>query len=113
MTSDRVAQFTSSVWQSTMSRLGIGVSTTMAYHPQSSEIVERFHRTLKAALRCAVRASKSWSRSLPWVLLGIRNAPRVDTATSTAEVMFGVPLRVPGACFREERGLQPRENTSV
>ena len=100
VTSDRGVQFTSTVWQSAMQRLGIGVSATASYHPQSNGIVERFHRTLKDALRSAVRTSKSWNRSLPWVLLGLRNAPKLDTATSTAEVMFGVPLRVPGICFR-------------
>ena len=61
---------------------------------------ERFHRTLKDALRSAVKASSSWSRSLPWVMLGIRNVPKLDTATSTVEVVYGVPLRIPGACFQ-------------
>ena len=107
MTSDRGAQFTSAVWQAVLSRLGVKVAATTAYHPQSNGVVERFHRTLKDALRCSVRASRSWMRSLPWVLLGIRNAPKLDTATSTAEVMFGVPLRILGACFQGEVVHQP------
>ena len=41
------------------------------------------------------------------MLLGIRNAPKLDTSTSTAEVVFGVPLRVPGACFRGDREHEP------
>ena len=101
VTSDRGAQFTSQAWQSSLQRLGIRVSTTTAYHPQANGIVEQFHRTLKNALRCAVRASRSWTRSLPWVLLGLRNAPRTDTATSTAEILYGTPLRVPGLCFQD------------
>ena len=44
----------------------------------------------------------SWSRSLPWVLLGLRNAPRTDSAASTAEVVFGTPLQIPGLCFQDE-----------
>ena len=103
VTSDRGAQFTSGVWQAAMARMGIKVSTTTAYHPQSNGLVERFYRALKDALRCAVRTSQSWAKALPWVLLGLRNAPKLDTATSTAEVVFGVPLRVPGACFQTEQ----------
>ena len=106
VTSDRGAQFTSAVWQSALSRLGINVSATTAYHPQSNGIVERFHRTLKNVLRCAVRSSKLWTRSLPWVLLGIRSAPKIDMATSTAEVLFGAPLHIPGLCFQNEQSTK-------
>ena len=107
---DRGAQFTSELWKRTLAKLGIKASTTTAYHPQGNGLVERFHRSLKNALGCAIRASKSWSRSLPWVLLGIRNAPRLDTATSTAEVMYGAPLRVPGACF--QAGQEARKSAT-
>ena len=100
VTTDRGAQFTSELWRRTLERLGIQAKATTAYHPQANGLVERFHRTLKGALRCAVRANQSWTRALPWVLLGVRNAPKLDTATSTAEVMYGISLRVPGACFQ-------------
>ena len=85
------------------------VTTTTAYHPQANGIVERFHRTLKATLRCAVKTSQSWTRSLPWVLLGLRNAPKLETSTSTAEVVYGTPLCVPGLCFQDEQA--PRRST--
>ena len=110
VTSDRGAQFTSQLWHTALQRLGIHVSATTAYHPQANGVIERFHRTLKNALRCAVRSSRSWTRSLPWVLLGLRNAPRADTATSTAEVLYGTPLRVPGQCFQDE---QSRSRSAV
>ena len=103
VTTDRGAQFTSEAWRTALSRLGIGVSATTSYHPQANGMVERFHRSLKNSLRCSVRASKSWSRSLPWVLLGLRSAPKQDTTTSAAEVVFGVPLRIPGRCFQSEQ----------
>ena len=100
VTSDRGAQFTSKAWNGSMERLGIQATTTTAYHPQANGLVERFHRSLKNALRCT--ATNSWTKSLPWVHLGLRNAPRSDTATSAAEVIYGTPLRVPGLCFRQE-----------
>ena len=110
VTSDRGAQFTSKLWKKTLGGLVIQVSATASYHLQANGVVERFHRTLKTALRCAVNASKLWSRSLPWVLLGLNNAPRIETATSAAEVVFGIPLRVPGLCFQTE---QPKLRTAA
>ena len=101
VTSDRGAQFTSDRWQQSLARLGITASTTTAYHPQANGIVEHFHRTLKNALRCAASGSASWVAHLPWVLLGLRNAPKDDTDMSTAEVLYGVHLRIPGLCFTE------------
>ena len=100
--SDRGAQFTSQAWAKFLTGWGILVSTTTAYHPQASGLVERFHSSLKNALRCAAPASNSWTRLLLWVLLGLRNAPRSNTATSAAEVLYGTPVRIPGLCFRQE-----------
>ena len=102
ITSDRGAQFTSKAWKTSMEKLGISVALTTSYHPQSNGLVERFHHSLMNALRCAVTETKSWTRALPWLLLGLRNAPRTDTATSAAEVLYGTPLRVPGLCFVQD-----------
>ena len=110
VTTDRGAQFTSELWKKTLAQLGISASTTTAYHPQANGLVECFHRSLKNALRCAIRSSQSWSRALPWVLLGIRNAPKVDTETSTAEVVYGTALRVPGVCLQTEQS--PRRSAA-
>ena len=53
-------------------------SNTTAYHPQANGLVERFHRTLKAALMATGEAA-SWMGRLPHVLLGIRTARKKDT----------------------------------
>ena len=107
VTSDRGTQFNLQAWKTALGRLGINVSATTAYHPQANGLVERFHRTLKNALCCAICSTKSWTRSLPWVMLGICNAPKIDTAISTVEVVFGAPQWIPGLCFQAEQ-LQPR-----
>ena len=96
------AQFTSQAWSSLLAQLGISVSTTTVYHPQSNSLVERFHHSFKNTLGCVVSAKKSWMRSSPWILLGLRNTLRWDTATSAAEVMYGTPLRVPILCFKQD-----------
>jgi hypothetical protein len=69
--------------------------TTTAYHPQSNGMVERSHRQLKDALRSRL-AGHDWPAHLPWVLLGLRAAPKEDSGVSSAELVFGVPLSLPG-----------------
>ena len=71
MTSDRGPQFTSAMWSTIASQLGIQLHRTTAYHPQANGLVERFHRTLNASLKARL-SSPNWVDELPWVLLGIR-----------------------------------------
>jgi hypothetical protein len=66
-----------------------------AYHPQSNGMVELLHRCLKEALKARLAAA-NWPEHLPWVLLGIRAAPRDDSGVSAAEMVYGAPLCLPG-----------------
>lgn len=95
ISSDRGSQFTSELWTALTKLLGVKHCRTTAYHPQANGLVERFHRTLKSALRARLTDS-NWIDELPWVLLGIRTAPKEDLGTSSAELVFGEPLTVPG-----------------
>ena len=95
ITSDRGAQFTSSVWSSLCSALGIARSSTTSFHPESNGIVERFHRQLKTSLRARL-AGSDWYEHLPLVMLGLRTVPKDDSAFSAAEAVFGSPLSLPG-----------------
>jgi hypothetical protein len=58
-------------------------------------MVERVHRQLKDALR-ARGASPAWHSHLPCVLLGLRAAPKEDSAVYSAELATGTPLVLPG-----------------
>ena len=95
ITMDRGVQFTSAVWQVLCKRLGIEHSPTTAYHPQANGLVERFHRQLKDSMRARL-AARDWPAHLPWVLLGLRAAPKEDHNISAAELLYGVPLALPG-----------------
>ncbi len=95
MSSDRGSQFTSQLWTSMAQLLGTQLHHTAAYHPQSNGLVERFHRHLKSALRARL-TSPTWIQELPWVMLGIRTAPKEDLGCSSAELVYGAPLTVPG-----------------
>ena len=95
ISSDRGAQFTSSLWAAVAQMLGTKHSRTTAYHPQANGLVERFHRHMKSALMARLSGT-NWMNELPWVLLGIRTAPKEDLGTSSAELVYGSPLTVPG-----------------
>ena len=95
MSSDRGSQFTSRLWASISQLLGTKLHHTTAYHPQANGLVERFHRHLKSALRARL-TGPNWVDELPWVLLGIRTAPKEDLGCSSAELVYGAPLTVPG-----------------
>ena len=68
---------------------------TTSYHPQANGMVERVHRQLKDALR-AREAGADWPDHLPWVLLGLRAAPKETTGLSSAQLVLGQPLVLPG-----------------
>jgi transposase InsO family protein len=88
ITSDRGAQFTSSLWTALCTILAISHVKTTAYHPQSNGLVERFHRRLKEALQARL-AGPDWLTHLPWVLLGIRTAVLLEGGPTPAEAVMG------------------------
>jgi cleavage and polyadenylation specificity factor subunit 1 len=73
---------------------GIQLLRTTAHHPAANGLVERFHRTLKAAIMC--HADQHWTEALPLVLLGSRKSFKADLQASVAELVYGEPLRIPG-----------------
>ena len=78
-----------------MTSLGVKTLSTTAYHPQCNGLVERLHRTLKAAIRARL-VDSDWQSALPLVLLGLRSAWKEGQDNSPADLVYGVPLRLPG-----------------
>ena len=52
--------------------------------------------------RCHIQLKDAMSEHLPWVLLGFRAAPKEDSGISSAEVLYGVPLTLPGQFMATE-----------
>ncbi len=86
---DRGRQFESRLWANLMALCGSKRSRTTAYHPQSNGMVECFHRQLKAAITASCRP-EDWMDALPLILLGVRTAFKVDVASTSAELVYGV-----------------------
>ena len=98
ITTDRGAQFESSLWTELMRLLGTQRIRTTAYHPIANGLVERFHRQLKSALKC-LPDTTHWTKALPLVLLGIRTTIKQDLKCTPAELVYGTTLRLPGEFF--------------
>jgi hypothetical protein len=58
-------------------------------------MIERAHRQIKDTLQSRPAGDK-WTLHLPWVLLDLRAAPKDDSNTSYAELVFGCQITVPG-----------------
>lgn len=69
---DRGSQFEGELFSNLSSIIGFHHIRTTSYHPQANGIIERVHRTLKAAI---MARQQNWFTSLPIVLLGIRMTP--------------------------------------
>jgi hypothetical protein len=100
ITSYQSRKFNSALWTGLHKLLGVQLINTTAYHPHSNGMVERCHGQLKAALR-AWLASTEWPEHLPWVLLGLRAAPKEDSAISSAEMMLGKLLSLPAEFIQD------------
>ncbi|XP_064094386.1 protein NYNRIN-like [Macrobrachium nipponense] len=98
ITKDRGPVFLSELWTALARLMGTLLHATTANNPAANGMVERFHRSLKASLmaRCT---GEDWKSQLPWVLLGLRTAPRANSEASPAEKVYGEPLTVPGEFF--------------
>ena len=101
ITSDRGRQFLSILWKELASLLSIKINNTTSFHPQCNGLVERFHRQLKASLKAKLK-NNNWVDLLPLVLLGLRTAPKEDLNCSSAELVYGTTLRLPGEFFDQQ-----------
>ena len=68
-------------------------------------LTTRFHRQLKAVLRARCSGA-AWLEHFPWVLLGLRAAPKEEAGVSAAEATYGHSLVLPSQLQPPPRALQ-------
>lgn len=97
ITTDQGRQFECALYRELTRLLGIKHLRTSSYHPQANGIIERWHRSLKNAIKCL--DTNNWVDALPTVLLGLRTTWKNDIQATAAEMIFGTTLRLPGEFF--------------
>ena len=91
---DQGRQFESSLFNELSKLLGFKHNRTSPYNPAANGMIERFHRTLKAAIKC--HTDSNWLKHLPTVLLGLRCAFKEDLNATVSEMVYGTTITIPG-----------------
>lgn len=112
ITTDQGRQFESLLFLHLLKYLGIEKLRTNAYHPQSNGIIERWHRSLKTALRARLNNNLHWHKELSTIMFGLRAVPRTDTGVSTSELTYGTKLRLPSD-FYDDSNIYTYNNNNT
>lgn len=96
LVTDRGTQFESDLFQQLSSIVGFHRLRTTSYHPQTNGMIERFHRTLKTAIKAR---DDDWLVSLPVVMLALRCIPN-DTDFCPFTALTGSSLLTPHTYFK-------------
>lgn len=93
VTTDQGRQFEVDLLTRLAALCGIRHTPTTAYHPQANGRVERWHRSLKVAIKAY--ETVNWVGVLPMLLLRLRTAVHEDQNMSPAQLTYGAELRLP------------------
>ena len=96
--SDPDTRFTSGIWQSLCSQLGIRLWMSTAYHPQCDSQAEKANPTLETFLKVYIVQLKSpeqWSRLLPLAEFTYNAAKHKSIGMSPFKADIGYILRLP------------------
>lgn len=104
ITTDQGRQFESNLFNNLLKRMGCTRIRTTPYHPCANGLIERQHRTMKAALKC--QPNENWVETIPTVLLGMRNAFKESLQATPAEMVYGTALRLPGEFLQSTNSNQ-------
>ncbi|KAJ3696419.1 hypothetical protein LUZ61_000124 [Rhynchospora tenuis] len=90
LVSDRDPIFTSQFWKELMSKIGIQLNLSTAYHPQSDGQTERLNQCVEQYLRCMVfDQQKKWCKWLPLAEYWYNTSPQQSLGTSPFFALYG------------------------
>jgi len=108
---DKGPAFMGEVFNNTTKLMGINITHTTSYHPQSNGSVERDHRTLKAFLRSyCLKNPRDWDKSLAAFNFVINNTPRRQVGYTPNFIIFGLNPRPPTVLFDKELSVVATED---
>lgn len=107
ITTDRGRQFEADLFHKLGILLGTRIRHTTSFNPKCNGIIERWHRTVKTAIKC--HATDDWAPILPIVVLALRCIVKEDLDASPAEMLYGETIRLPGAFFDDKDATSEHE----
>lgn len=107
LVTDQGRQFESALFQELSRVIGFHRLRTSAYRPQTNGMLERFHRTLKSALKAH---KGSWLEALPVVQLSLRCIPN-DSGFCPFTAVTGATLLLPHVTFKPNESYSSRTVT--
>lgn len=99
---DQGANFMSQVMASICKKLQITQLKSAIYHQQTNGVTERFHGTLKNAMRSlSEQERKSWDEYIPHFLFAYRDVPCQTTGFSPFQLLYGRQVRGPLSVIKQ------------
>nr|GEU93793.1 retrotransposon protein, putative, Ty3-gypsy subclass [Tanacetum cinerariifolium] len=93
---DRDGRFTSNLWKSFQKALGIEISMSTAYHPETNGQSERTIQTLEDMLRaCVIDFDKGWVKHFPLCEISYNNSYHASIKAASYETLYGQKCRSP------------------
>jgi hypothetical protein len=99
ITTDQGKQFEANLFNELSKIIGAKHLRSSPRHPQANGIIERFHRTMKAAIKC--QNNENWTNTLPLIMLALRNVYKDDIKATPSEMVYGTTLKMPCDFFEK------------
>uniref|UniRef100_A0A3B1J3T9 Gypsy retrotransposon integrase-like protein 1 n=1 Tax=Astyanax mexicanus TaxID=7994 RepID=A0A3B1J3T9_ASTMX len=99
---DQGTNFMSKIFGQVMRTLNVQHVVSSPFRPESQGALERFHQSLKSALRkFCFESGKQWDEGVPMMLFALRESVQESLMFSPAELVFGHTLRGPLKAMQE------------
>ena len=110
--SDQGKEFTSALMEGVCKEMGVKKTLTPSYNP-SSNMVERFHRTLSSMLRTILgREDTNWDSLLPAITLAYNSKLNESTGVTPALAFLGKEMKIPVDLIIQLPDQEPRNSNT-